>query len=81
MSPYRSLAPRTSSVDTNPRRILAKKRSKCFCGSWVYPGQAILWDTRTRKTCGCAACNPRETEEHPDPGAYADDDPWWIPCR
>lgn len=71
---------RRSRKDPPPRpvevRITARFRSRCLCGTWVHPGQVILWDTKLRKTCGCATCRPQETEEHPDPWAYADDDPW-----
>jgi hypothetical protein len=71
---------RSSPQDTRPDpdawlrnvRIKARRQSRCFCGSWVLPGQWILWSRETRRTSGCASCNPGETEEHPDPWAEAD---------
>ena len=47
--------------------MTARLRTRCQCGAWVQPGQRILWDPDTRRTCGCAACKPEQTEQHPDP--------------
>lgn len=42
--------------------ITAKKRSRCKCGSWVRPGQKILWNKNTRKTEECGWCRAGVTK-------------------
>lgn len=60
------------------RRITAKLRTKCTCGTWVQPGWKILWDPEYKMTVGCPFCKPNKTQEVPDPEASdAPFDPYW----
>jgi hypothetical protein len=52
------------------RRITARYKSTCSCGTSVQPGEDIEWDPGTRLTVGCRTCS--YTGEDPAPGDHGD---------
>ncbi len=63
--------PSMSTKQSQKRRIVAKYRSTCTCGTPVYPGDTIDYNPEFGETVGCQTC--RFTGEDPSDGYDPDD--------